>query len=149
MQHQVCQGWEYLQQCKTLSILYGRQKKESTMQKKCQLPMIFGEKRKDIAAEERKRKKRIELTFTPVIFSLERFWCTLVQLFGSTEQNGSISIPMRFLTSTMVWSGILTRFADSILVRSTTTLCQYSIRDGKVTICRTTINDIHAIGRWA
>ena len=56
---------------------------------------------------------------------------------------------MRFLTSTMVWSGILTRFADSILVRSTTTLCQYSIRDGKVTICRTTINDIHAIGRWA
>ena len=113
--------------------------------------MIFGEKRKDIAAEERKRKrkKRIELTFTPVIFSLERFWCTLVFLFGSTEQNGSISIPMRFLTSTMVWSGILTRFADSILVRSTTTLCQYSIRDGKVTICRTTINDIHAIGRWA
>jgi hypothetical protein len=38
--------------------------------------MIFGEKRQDIAAEERKRKrkKRIELTFTPVIFSLERFW---------------------------------------------------------------------------
>ena len=146
MQHQGCQGWEYLQQCKTLSI-----KNESTMQKKCQLPIDFWrEKTRHCGRrKKKKKKKRIELTFTPVIFSLERFWCTFVFLFGSTEQNGSISIPMRFLTSTMVWSGILTRFADSILVRSTTTLCQYSIRDGKVTICRTTINDIHAIGRWA